>query len=694
MDRVKIENNWFEILISINKSINPISITNKLTKFKYADADYLYQLYPGVKEELLYEGHEINEVEKGISKVVFSGTLNDGIRVRHSFIIPDKQPFFDEYISIENISNHPIETLSPYFGFTKKVDIQGDDLTRYKFVAVPFKHRLLVPDYNPPLEPKPGISIRGTEEGPEDEYEEYSISELFEKSGWYRLSWGKPKIRTPEFGSEGWIWTDGENSLLIIKYSQDGIEFSLLKPEKKENEFLLHFGGAGVWHNDPEKALKIGPKGKILFGVTRYILVRGDWKEAYYTFREYMDSKGHITPKGFNPPVHWNELYDNKLWWSEDTPENRRKFYSLPQIEEEAQKAQEVGCEALYLDPGWDTSFGSSLWAEDRLLKCREFVDLMKNKYNLKVSLHTPLAAWSDVNAYPIEARRKDKDGKILESLCSGAPAYIETKTERLLKLAKDGIVYFMFDGSGFTGECYDEAHGHSIPYTREEHCRSILKLIQNIHKEYPNVLIELHDPIVAGVPIRYTPIYYLHGLPYSFDEVWAFEYMWDPMDDLLSGRAKSLYYYNLAYSLPLYIHIDLRKDNEHALEFWWYASTCRHLGIGGKHPNPKVWNAHKQAMKEYMRLKQFYTQGIFYGLDETIHAHTIPEEKTSVLNIFNLTKEPKTREIRFDLSEIGLPKNLKVLITDLRYSQEGSSISLKISLPPLGTTLVEIRAV
>jgi len=33
-------------------------------------------------------------------------------------------------------------------------------------------------------------------------------------------------------------------------------------------------------------------------------------------------------------------------------------------------------------------------------------------------------------------------------------------------------------------------------------------------------------------------------------------------MDDLLRGRAWP-YYYNLAYSLPLYIHIDLRTDNQ-----------------------------------------------------------------------------------------------------------------------------------
>jgi len=37
-------------------------------------------------------------------------------------------------------------------------------------------------------------------------------------------------------------------------------------------------------------------------------------------------------------------------------------------------------------------------------------------------------------------------------------------------------------------------------------------------------------------------------------------------MDDLLSRRAVSLYYYNMAYSIPLYLHVNLKADNENAL--------------------------------------------------------------------------------------------------------------------------------
>jgi hypothetical protein len=197
---------------------------------------------------------------------------------------------------------------------------------------------------------------------------------------------------------------------------------------------------------------------------------------------------------------------------------------------------------------------------------------------------------------------------------------------------------------------------------------------------------------------IRYAPTYFLHALPDSFDELWGYEYMWDPMDDLRSGRSLSLYYVNLAYSIPIYLHIDLRKDNEHALVFWWYASTCRHLGVGGKHPDPKVWEAHRRAMQTYRSLKPFYTRGTFYGIDETVHAHTLweksrPEQGTvAVLNIFNLAETEMEREIRFSLSDVGLPEGLSVRATDVPCQQRDAQITLWARLPALGHQLISLE--
>src|ERR1700760_3920418 len=65
---------------------------------------------------------------------------------------------------------------------------------------------------------------------------------------------------------------------------------------------------------------------------------------------------------------------------------------------------------------------------------------------------------------------------------------------------------------------------------------------------------------------------------------------MWDPYTDLLSGRALSLYEYNLAYDIPLYLHINSAHDSPAMLAFWWYASCCRHLGIGGLAAGDEQW--------------------------------------------------------------------------------------------------------
>jgi len=261
--------------------------------------------------------------------------------------------------------------------------------------------------------------------------------------------------------------------------------------------------------------------------------------------------------------------------------------------------------------------------------------------------------------------------------------------------VAYDRLIAIPYRREPETGEfceCYDETHGHSLPPTRHEHCKAYLKLIQMVKEKFPNVLIKLHDPIVSGVNVRYAPTYFLHTLPNSFDELWGYEYMWDPMEDLMSGRALSLYYVNLAYSIPIYLHIDLRKDNENALIFWWYASTCRHLGIGGKHTDPDVWKAHKRAMREYKRLKRFYAQGIFYGLDETVHVHTLPEERGCVLNIFNLADVPVEREVKFRLSDVGLKMGKTIEVIGASSTIDSDIITLWVNLPAKGHRLVEIR--
>jgi hypothetical protein len=257
-----------------------------------------------------------------------------------------------------------------------------------------------------------------------------------------------------------------------------------------------------------------------------------------------------------------------------------------------------------------------------------------------------------------------------------------------------------MFDGTMDNGECWDPAHGHRVPSGREEHVQATNRLARLIHAQYPEVLIEMHDQMLGGTRLRYVPTYYGQGRgsraeednSAGFDSVWAFELMWDPMTDLVGGHSIALYYYNLAYSLPLYLHIDLRKDNAQCLMFWWNASTCRHLGIGGTHPDPRVQQAQREAMATYRRLQSFFKAGTFYGLDEMVHVHVHPTEPAAVINCFNLEDHAVNRRIELHPSKLGLEATGSYQIKGATAQRAGDHYIIDVAVPSYGHSLIEMR--
>jgi hypothetical protein len=418
-----------------------------------------------------------------------------------------------------------------------------------------------------------------------------------------------------------------------------------------------------------------------------------------------MESRGLGCPKGFNAPVHWNELYDNKLWWlpsnGQDNPENRKKLYRLEHMKEEGAKAKDYHCEALYMDPGWDTSFASKIWDDSRLGKLTDFVATLKRDFGLSVSLHTPMSGWCNPTSYSRDIDRMRRDGtRVKLSLCGASRQYVEESHRRLDALARDGVTFFMFDGTIYHGECWDPNHGHPLPSRRHEHVEAMSRLARLVHEKYPRVQIEMHDQVVGGSTLRYAPTYYGYGAPppgykgpnaLGFDTVWAFELMWDPMTDLVGGHSIALYYYNLAYSVPLYIHIDLRKDNPQSLMLWWNASTCRHLGIGGTHADPKVQKSHKEAMAAYRRLKPFFAEGTFYGIDEVTHVHRHPTERAAVINCFNLEEQKTRRTFRFEPSRFGLDSGRTHKVTGAVTRKAGAGLDIEVEIAGYGHTLIEV---
>jgi hypothetical protein len=599
--------------------------------------------------------------------------------------------------------------------------------------------------------------------------------------------------------------------------------------------------------------------------LVRYQAIAGGFEDACYAFRDLLDENTCRFPKGYNPPVHWEQLYDMEGAW-----DDRPHKYTKAIVEKEAEKGVAYSCEALYLDPGWDTAFGTFLWGEQWLGPRRDFVEEMRSKYGLKVALHTPLASWvgepgvsmgppgldswpkaawrtspnsvpqvavpavrngrrnlallpsakanasSTIAGYAIHKVEHLNDGwlgnnaswiadtmpawaeidlggtyrigevrlgndhtmrftdraatklrvlvateysadssapswqtvarldnqsllvemtfsfppvqarwvrvEILESagmprldeieiyeaervdaavatdfaqnarrgppppeqsgtlLCLGSKQYLDEAAQRLLANCADGVAFIMFDGDGWNGGCLSPSHGHPVPYLAEDHVRACVDLAQRVHAHYPNVLIEMHD--MGGGP-GLKPIYYKYGLPLSYDENWGYELMWDPMADLKQGHARSLYYYDLGCNVPIYLHIDLRKDNVNCVELWWYASTARHLGIGGTHKDPAVVDAQKRAMQKYHALERFYKRGNFYGLGEDIHLHVLPSENAFVVNLFNTSDQPRTVSGSVELAKLGLDPKRNYSTPDGFGAVGDGRFTVSVELPP-----------
>ncbi len=687
--RAVVTNGRLELLVETKTGINPRSLRDTRSGRALADRDYSW---PGGVFPKPDGAPVISDLPGGGRSITFKGRLGL-IAVEQTFSAPMAEPgVIYERITLRNPGREPIPTAAFKCGFAKGI-LEGT-------VWAPEAGDLFCP-----------IPYRRETNG---KMQEFPLREIVEHGMSY-AGWFEEPVETPVWGAEGWVWTRGAASFLLAKYNPGSMEWSLLEPEKRGGQMVVRFGGAGLWkHGHPEGAASLDPGESCSFGETRFQAVEGDWKQAFYAYRAFMERKGCRTPADYDPPIHWNELYDNEYYFKtckaagdylkEDKSELKpeyfeinqkllKEFYTLDLMLVEAAKARDLGCEALYLDPGWDTGSNQQVWDALRLGPMDVFVARMKEEFGLKVSLWNALGnvppSYGDPNAGPPESRVIAADGRRAPIFCFSSPAFLDLKEKRLHEVCRNGASFLMFDSNQFSGPCYDKSHGHAVPSTREEHAGALLELIRRVKARYPRVLIELHDPISGPSGIHYTPTYYGFGVPGAFDCLWGHEFMWDPLDDILTRRATSLYYYNLAYGIPLYLHVNLKKDNENSLIFWWFASMCRHLGVGGK-PGPAVWEAEKRAMQTYKPLKEFYTRGVFYGIEETVHAHTLPDRHEAVINVFNLEDKPERRTIRFRPEEIGLPPG-GIAIDGIQAVPDGDAFTITIDLAARGHRLLKV---
>ncbi len=672
-----------------------ITVEDIAAKRKLADGSYYYHaVREGEKEPARTLENATLTAEA--RKVVIRGRLAN-LEVTHELLLPPDRPVLEERIQLRNCTQSAVALKELELGFTLRVtDAAGKILPEMAddhWAAVPFLRRA---------------------EDPKGVVYDFPLRSLLDQPGFDYIPHVNvfpletKRAASPHRFSDGWAWIRGTRALGMFSFNQEQMVFATVTPHDLPSGKVLRFGGSCLLNTTLSALRSVAPGQSLDLGLTRYQSIEGGYNETAYAYRSMLDEKGCRFPADYNPPVHWEQYFDMPGCW-----QDRSNKYTRALLEQEAVKGTEFSCEALYLDPGWDTTFGSFLWGP-WLGSQKQFVEEMQANHGLKVGFHFPVPPWSSgpchlpsleiamqgISEWPVACRRQLARGsnptpipKDEPWICMGSKQYLDEAEKRILKSCEAGAVFLMVDGNWWNGPCVDDRHGHPIPYRYEDHMRTCVELARRIHARYPKVLIEMHDMLAGGEWKRMTPVYYKYGLPGSYDENWGFELMWEPMKNLQAGTADALYYYALACNIPMYLHIALDGDNEHAAALWWYASTCRHLGIGGKAKNPAIAAIHQAAMKQYRQWEEFYKRGEFYGINPEIHFHVLPRKNAFTVNVFNLSSGKKTVSGSIDVKTLGLDPKVNYISADGPGTVARGRYQLSVELPPWGAQAGEFRA-
>lgn len=665
-----LRNGRVELTIDWRNGINPCRLVDLVTREAFADADYTW---PEQIRPVLLTGPEVKHLADGGVKLTLSGRLPQ-VDVHLTYTaLPSEPGVIREQVTLWNRGTEPVDLSTFACGLSKTL-YDGN-----RWIGLP--------------ECEVITSIPNRRDGIEGALGEHRLVDVLMNWG----SWNGGDRNLSAWQSDGWVWSGRRASLLITKYNQQQIEWSLLAPEWRSSDqgdrCVVRYGGTGMgMHQIGPEGLRQIPGGReITLGVTRLEVFTGGWHEGYLRHRRYMRQEGCRTHPDFAPRLHWHALYDIGV------PVYDRSMFTADLVKSQAPIARDMGCDVLEIEPGWDTGFCNAVWAVDRMGPAAAFIREMRQQFGLDIALHTALGAWSVAEGYPESAKRMDaaggriSDPLSLNALCNANEAYVARKVELLSDLARQGVIYFMIDGTGLPGLCHDPEHGHTIPGpTYQEHALAVYEIMRRLHALHPALQLESHD-VVWNIT-KGAPTYHLYNRLGSFDSMWGNECMWRPYHDLQNGRALQLYYRRLAYDIPTYLCIDLHNENEHNTMFWYYASVVQHLGIGGTHPDPAMRERQKAAVQEYNRLRRLYTHGVFYGLHEDAHVHVLADSNAAVVNLFNFSDRPVSRSVRVKLSDIGLPSR-RVRVRGVPFHKRVDVITLNVTLPPWGHALAELDA-
>lgn len=500
----------------------------------------------------------------------------------------------------------------------------------------------------------------------------------------------------PEFDcfAEGWILENGLRGLLVFREPSETEHTCFVPASQVEIDGLCclqigSIGPDGSGHQNRNYLLeKPQPAGEHSLPVTRYLFFEGAWEDGVRLYRcSLEESLQHRLCSAPGLSVTYNTFHDFG-------PEyNREKILSaLPRL-------ADLGIGLLHLDPGWETSWGTMLWDDEKMGAPEDLVSEAQ-KHNLVLGVWTSLhtrepGVWADLHALGPDGTGyiAEQFGDMkLHSVCP-CSQWAEVAESRLSRLVKAG---FRFINSDFHDwpwhgqSCHHTGHQHSGVPDRLAWAKSVNDMFSNLHKYSPDLVVEMHDHVESG---EYrTPVWYLYAQPNSYDEKWAYEFMWTTYQDLLDRKLFALYHLRKAQPVPLYLHINMMTDNDNALAFWYVASCITHIGVGGALQLPEhKYQAYKRAIATYNKYLPEFTRGRFIGIDELTHLHLNPDGRSGVLVCFNLSEKAVRRTVFIDETDWALLPFVEAS-SDIPCRLEAGRMVLSVSIEPLNVSIIRLE--
>lgn len=517
--------------------------------------------------------------------------------------------------------------------------------------------------------------------------------------GFMPVPFGSPDDKPRVYGAdklgatgewEGVTFSCGGCGVCIAKHPSD--ERPVWASLRLNGDKLLFGGAAFVKRFDVQpQGVKDGAVTVYDFRRTHYLLFSGSADLGFNRYRDFTRSMGITLPENYDPPVNYCVFYES---WFLAPPEigecHGMDFRFL--TEDMAQAAKALNCSLIYLDQGWDTVFGSLEWDEPRLRKPAELSAALAEK---GLALGALVAMHVQGDCLPESVYMRGEDGSVIAGdpwhpigVCPCSDEYAKLREERLSYLAENGVSFLSYDFHNLRIPCHSAEHGHPVPSDPYHGAEALARGQSKLRARFPDLLIESHDWYDAGG--CHYPIYAFGD---SHTERWGFEYMWKPLEDYASGRVQNLYWYNLAYDKPLYLHMDLEGAGDNAEVFWYYASVVRHLGMGNytKLPAEKQ-ELMRDAAAVYASLRPFFARGEFSGRNALTHIHTLDGEG-AVVCLFAAGGE-SAGEQTFTAAELGLDKisDVQLLWGDADADADAQSVTLRPDVGDSGAVIVRVK--